>query len=167
MTNFGTAILVAGASLALSGAPAMAQGSEIIGTFSRSDLEVALRANDAKWEAHPDNNSIKVIFSNGFHANAALMACEDSDILENCYGTSILATFAPPENASPADIAEAVSAYNYRQNFGRAYVDPEGALSVRIYIISDGGITRENYRRQIELWSMSLEKLYGYFDSAE
>lgn len=160
-------MLVTGASLALSGAPAMAQGSDMIGTFSHSDLEIALGANDAKWEAIPDDNSINVIFSNGLHANAALMACENPDTLENCYGTSILATFSPPENASPAVIAEAVSAYNYRQNFGRAYVDPKGNLSVRIYIISDGGITRENYRRQIELWSMSLEKFYGYFDSAE
>lgn len=167
MVEFKTVLLAASAALALTGTPANAQDKDMIDTFAMGDLEMALGANGAKWEDIPDDNSINVTFSNGLYANAVLMACEDSDALKNCYGTSMLATFEWPENASDAEVQKGVAEYNYRNNFGRAYVDPEGILSVRMYIISDGGITRENYRRQIQLWASSLEKFPGYFPESE
>lgn len=162
MTTIKTMIFASAAVLAMQAAPALAQSSADMQVFTRADLQAALDANGATYKDNSDNRTIDVAFSNGLNANAAVMACDDDDNEINCYGTSILATFGPPDGASDAAIAQAISEYNYRQNFGRAYVDPNGRISVRLYIISDGGIQRENYRRQIELWSVSLEDFTDY-----
>ncbi|MBX7532910.1 YbjN domain-containing protein [Qipengyuania sp. 1XM1-15A] len=167
MTKIKTALFICAASFALSATPVLAQGSEIIRVFTRADLETALKANNATFEASTSNDSLNVTFSNNLYANVLLLACDDAEAQTNCHGTSLLATFGSPDDASAQEIAEAISKYNYRQNFGRAYVDPDGRISVRMYIISDGGITRENYRRQIQLWTRSIEKFAGYFADEE
>lgn len=162
--------LVAGAALALGGvfAPAAkAQSGETIEVFTRADLVRALDAVGAKHEPNTDNVTLNVTFSNGLRANAAVMACEDQETLTNCYATSILATFGTPPSADDAAIGQAINTYNYRKNFGRAYLDPNGKISVRIYIISDGGIRRENYRTQISLWATSLGDFTKYLYSPD
>lgn len=162
MTRTTNLILATAAGLALQSAPAIAQTNDTIEVFTRADLHAALDANEATYEANEDGRTIDVTFKNTLRANAAIMACDEGDDEANCYATSILATFGMPEGATPETITEAINTYNYRENFGRAYVSPNGRISVRIYIISDGGIKRENYRRQIELWSTSLEYFVQY-----
>ena len=152
----------AAALLALQPAVASAQSNQQIKTFDREDLQRALESIGATWEDAGDNRTINVTFESTLRANAAVMACDDDATEKNCYGTSILAIFDPEPGTTPEEIAAAVNEYNYNQNFGRAYIDPEGDISVRMYIISDGGITRENYRLQIELWSISLEYFTTY-----
>ena len=141
--------------------PVNAQESGLLETFDRADLIAALKANGARHEEMPDSRSINVTFASGVFANALLLACSDEDLEAECLGTSLLATFNP-QGRSESEVIEAINAYNYRENFGRAYVDPKGTVSVRLYIISDGGITRENYRRQIALWENSLNDFFEY-----
>lgn len=163
MNSIKTTIIAASAAIAMQAAPTLAQNSGTIETFTRADLYEALTANEATYEPSEDNRTINVTFKNELRANAAVMACDDDDEEINCYATSILSTFGKPDGLSIEDVETAVTTYNYRENFGRAYVDPEsGRISVRIYIISDGGITRENYRRQIELWATSLSYFVEY-----
>ncbi len=57
---------------------------------------------------------------------------------------------------------DAINTYNRMENFGRAYLDEDGTISLRMYIIADGGITMENYRSQIALWVSSAEDFFGY-----
>ena len=148
--------------MTLQPASAHAQANDTIKTFQRTDLQAALEAMGASWEDAGDDRTINITFASTLKANGAVMACDDDEQEKNCYGTSILALFDPEPGMTAADINEAITTYNYNQNFGRAYVDPEGDISVRMYIISDGGITRENYRTQIELWSVSLEYFTTY-----
>ena len=86
----------------------------------------------------------------------------DEEAQRDCFATSILALFSAPEGATPEQINAAINQYNYNENFGRAYIDEEGDISVQLYVISDGSITRENYRRQIELWEYSLQDFTTY-----
>jgi len=146
--------------LAPAGTPAMAQDA-LLESFGRADLVAALEANGATYEELADSRSINVTFATGIYANALLLSCADDALEFECFGTSLLATFNR-EDRSEEQIAEAINTYNHRQNFGRAYVDPDGTVSVRLYIIADGGISRENYRRQIELWEDSLNDFFGY-----
>jgi hypothetical protein len=139
-----------------------AQSYDTVDVFSMSDLITALEANGASYKPRSDNRSIDVTFENGLKANGAIMACEDDETQTNCFATSILATFTMPDQATEQSINAAINEYNYRQNFGRAYLDPDGRISVRLYIISDGGIRRGNYQRQIGLWSNSLAKFVNY-----
>lgn len=141
--------------------PASAEDSELIKTFERADLLAAIEAIGASYEELADSRSINVTFASGLFANALLLACSDEDLEFECHGTSILATFNR-EDLSQDEVIEAINSYNYRENFGRAYIDPVGTISVRIYIVSDGGISRENYRRRIQLWENSLTDFSGY-----
>ena len=154
-------LAAATAALALQPVAASAQAKDRIETFQIKDLTTALDAIGAKWEVAGDSGTINVTFPSTLRANAAIMACNE-ETGDECYGTSILAIFDPEPGQTPEEIAAAVNEYNYNQNFGRAYIDPEGDISVRMYIISDGGITRENLRLQIELWSISLEYFTTY-----
>jgi hypothetical protein len=144
------------------GSAAQAQSNNTIKVFTRADLERALKNLNATFEKQPDYRNIDITFDGSILADALLLACEDEEKEKNCYGTSILATFEDPPGANRAKVMEAINTYNYSENFGRAYIDPDGVISVRMYIISDGGITRENYEAQIDLWVGSLNSFFGY-----
>jgi hypothetical protein len=144
------------------GGAAQAQGSDTITVFTRADFERALKNLNATFEKTDEYRNIDITFEGSILADGLLMACEDEESEKNCYGTSILATFEDPPGADRAKILEAVNTYNYSENFGRAYIDPEGVIAVRMYIIADGGITRENYESQISLWVASLNSFFGY-----
>ena len=162
MTFKSAFVAATAAALAFQPVAVSAQSKDRIETFQEKDLTGALEAMGATWEPAGDSGTINVEFPSTLRANAAIMACDDETARKECYGTSILAIFDPDPSSTPEEIAAAVNEYNYNQNFGRAYIDPEGDISVRMYIISDGGITRENYRLQIELWSISLEYFTTY-----
>ena len=130
--------------------------------FTRSAFLATLDQLGATHEESEDAPNISIEFANGLIADGLLMACKDQDTSTDCLGTSMLATFSRPDGASDADIFAAVNKYNYLKNFGRAYVAPDGEISLRMYIIADGKITMENYRRQIQLWAGSVEDFSGY-----
>lgn len=129
--------------------------------FTPEAIETTLDELGAKHSGYDDRPNIRIEFANKMIADALLMACEDQAASTNCRGTSILATFEKPEK-SDAAIQSAVNQYNYNKNFGRAYIDPDGVISLRMYIISDGEITMENYRIQIELFAVSAEDFFTY-----
>lgn len=130
--------------------------------FSRADFLATLDQIGAKHEIEEGAPNIIIEFDNGLKADGLLMACEDQDTSEKCLGTSLLSTFSAPEGGSEAEIAAAITEYNFRENFGRAYVDPNGEISLRTYIIADGKITMENYRRQITLFVNSATDFFDY-----
>jgi hypothetical protein len=143
-------------------AQAQEQGSETIKVFTSADFERALKNLEATFEKSDEYRNIDITFAGSILADGLLMACEEEESEKNCYGTSILATFEDPPGADRTKILEAINTYNYSENFGRAYIDPEGVISVRMYIISDGGITRDNYEAQIDLWVGSLNSFFDY-----
>lgn len=162
-------LLLAGiASTAAFAASAQAQQVEqTMEVFTQEDLHRALDANKATYQPSSDNRSMSIIFPSGMRANAALIASADKEEFVDCHTTSILTTFRAPEQSAPEAIGKAITQYNYLENFGRAYLSPKGNISARIYIISDGGITPENYARQIGLWEASLRDFSKYLYNPE
>lgn len=157
-------ILAATAALAFTTTSAQAQSME---AFTRADFERALvEAGATITTEDPKAERIDFEFDGGVIADALLLACEDNVAKTKCRGSSMLATFEP-EDRTPEQIAEAINAYNYKENFGRAYLDKDGTISVRMYIISDGGITRANYSTQIGLWFASVSDFFGYLYGEE
>lgn len=156
-------ILAAAAAFALLGTSAHAQSTQTLKHFTRADFERALtEAGATITPSEKPENRIDFTFEGGVLADALLLACEDDEKKTKCLGSSLLATFTPADGATPEQINEAINTFNYRENFGRAYLDEEGTISVRMYIIADGGITRENYSRQIGLWFNSVIDFFGY-----
>ncbi len=145
------------------GGTAHAQSTKTLKQFNRADVERALREAGATITT-PEKPSERIdfTFEGGVVADALLLACGDDEAKEKCLASSLLATFTPADGATPEQINAAINTYNYRENFGRAYRDSEGTISVRTYIIADGGITRENYSRQIGLWFASVIDFFGY-----
>lgn len=154
-------ILLAAAALTLGSGAAHAQTAQTLQNFTRADFETALRDAGAAINESEDPQRIDFTFEGSVTADALLLAC-DEGTQDNCLGSSMLATFAADEGTTDAAVMEAVNQYNYNQNFGRAYVDPNGVISVRMYIIADGGITRKNYSSQIGLWFSSVVDFFGY-----
>jgi len=130
--------------------------------FTRADFERALRDAGATIESTGNSQRIDFTFEGDVVADALLLACEDNEKQIKCLGSSMLATFAPADGATNEQIIEAINTYNYRENFGRAYREPDGTIAVRMYIIADGGITRENYKNQIGLWFGSVLSFFEY-----
>lgn len=150
--------------------PAAAQGFDperTLQTFERADFLATLAQLGAEATPIEGQTNLRIEFASGLKADGVLMACDDNASESNCYGTSIMASFSAPDDADPETVLEAINTYNYRENFGRAFIDPEGDIQVRMYIISDGGITMEDYRRQIELWTNSAERFFGYLYGEE
>ena len=148
--------------LAATASAAQSQSSDTLQTFSREDFKQALTAIGATHADVEDARNIDITFDGSSYADGLLLACDDEENETNCYGTSILATFEPEDGTTDAQITEAVNKYNYLENFGRAYVDPDGVISVRMYMISDGGITRANYEAQLSLFASSLGDFFEY-----
>lgn len=155
----------AAAALAASGAvgsgAAQAQSAQTLQHFTRADFEQALVDAGAEITPGEDAQRVDFSFEGSVVADGLLLAC-DEGTQNNCLGSSMLATFTADEGTTPKQITQAINAYNYNENFGRAYVDPDGTISVRMYIIADGGITRENYSSQIGLWFSSAVDFFGY-----
>ena len=131
-------------------------------SFTKGALKATLAELGAQVEEKADMPNMTVVFSNGLKGDALLMACSDAETLTRCLGTSILVTYETPDDATPAQVRDGINEYNYRQNFGRAYLDPEGKISIRLYLIADGGMTMENYRQNIGLFALAVAKLPDY-----
>jgi hypothetical protein len=158
-----TMMLAGAAALASGSAAAQAQSADMLQAFTRADFERALRdAGATITSTDRSNPRIGFTFEGEVQADGLLLACENQATQKNCLGSSILATFGADEGTTREQIINAINAYNYNENFGRAYLDEKGTISVRMYIISDGGITRENYSRQIGLWFASVVDFFGY-----
>ncbi|WP_285709603.1 YbjN domain-containing protein [Erythrobacter oryzae] len=152
-------VLAAAAALAFTTTGAQAQS---IQHFTRADFERALvEAGATITTQDPKAERIDFEFDGGVVADALLLACEDNAAKTKCLGSSMLATFEA-EDRTREQIIEAINTYNYKENFGRAYLDEDGTISVRMYIIADGGITRANYASQIGLWFASVSDFFGY-----
>jgi hypothetical protein len=157
-------IIAAAAALAFTTTSAQAQSLQ---HFTRADFERALvEAGATITTEDPKSERIDFTFDGGVIADALLLACEDDAKKTKCLGSSMLATFEP-EDRTPEQVAAAINAYNYKENFGRAYLDDDGTISVRMYIISDGSITRANYSTQIGLWFASVGDFFGYLYGEE
>lgn len=155
-------ILAAATALALGSTAAQAQSAQTLSHFTRADFERALTEAGATITSTAGSEQIDFTFEGGVTADALLLACEDDATKTRCLGSSMLATFEADTGTTPEQVMEAINRYNYNENFGRAYIDSEGTISVRMYIISDGGITRENYATQIGLWFASVVDFFGY-----
>lgn len=156
--------ILAAAALALTTTTAQAQSLQ---HFTRADFERALvDAGATITTKDPKSERIDFEFEGGVIADALLLACEDNVAKTKCLGSSMLATFEP-EGKTREQVIEAINTYNYKENFGRAYLDEDGTISVRMYIIADGGITRANYSSQIGLWFASVSDFFGYLYGEE
>lgn len=156
--------ILAAAALALTTTSAQAQN---IQHFTRADFERALvEAGATITTEDPKAERIDFSFDGGVIADALLLACEDNAAKTRCLGSSMLATFEA-EDRTPEQVMHAINTYNYKENFGRAYLDEDGTISVRMYIIADGGITPANYSNQIGLWFDSVSDFFGYLYGEE
>lgn len=130
--------------------------------FTRSAFMATLDRIGATYEENEGTRNITITFKNGMIADGLLLACEDETTSTDCLGTSILVTFDRPDDVTDPQLLIAINKYNYRQNFGRAYIGPDDTITIRMYIIADGGITMGNYAAQLSLFSVSAAKLANY-----
>ncbi len=154
-------ILAAALSLAVGSTAAQAQASTL-SHFTRADFERALTESGASITSAAGSERIAFTLHGGVTADALLLACGDDKTKTRCLGSSLLATFQADADTTRERKIEAVNKNYYKENFGRAHIEPDGVIAVRIYMIADGGITRENHATQIGMWFALVVDSFGY-----
>ena len=157
---FAAALATGTATLASLPAPVAAQdfnANRIISQFNYSTLRAVVLEMGGTIEESP-NDGWLIKFPNGTAATANFTVCSD-DSESSCLGTNISARFGKPRDKTDAEVEELVVDYNRRWNAGKSYLTNDGRAVVQAYIIADGGITMENYRMQLSVYSSMLKKM--------
>lgn len=162
MRKFALAAALATASLTMVAAPAPAQAetfsaSKIIKHFNYDILVAVATEMGATVKSSP-NDGWLITFSNGTAATVNFTVCR-GDGESNCLGTNIAGRYAKPTDMTDAEVEALVVDFNRRWSAGKSFMSDDGRPVVQAYMIADGGITMENYRQQLFVYSQMLEKM--------
>ena len=136
--------------------PAHAQDyseSRIIRSFDIGKLRAVVDALDATIVEKSDGG-YRITFANGTVSSAEFTACRDG----GCLGTHMTATFGKPSDKTVSQTEKIVRDHNRNNRTLTVYNLGEGRSQADLYIIADGGITMENYLRQLSLFAYSLKE---------
>lgn len=95
-------------------------------------------------DADSGNGAKRIVFSNGLITFAEFRVCEDGN--SDCRGMRLLASYGAPEGASRSEVLRRVNEFNGLYNTAKAVLRDDGSVYYTRYLISDGGISMENYR---------------------
>lgn len=144
--------------LATPAAPAAAQSepydaSRILDSFDIIDLYAVANEIGASLEPE-DDDSVLITFANGLKASVYFTACNSG----RCLGTRLQAGFGKPGNKSIAQTEELVEEFNRTKAAVKVFNRGDGSSMAQEYIIADGGITMGNYRAQVNLFSLMINR---------
>lgn len=168
MRKFAFATALAAASLTMVAMPAQAKtetfsAKRVIDHFNYDILVAVAKEMGATVETGSTGDWL-VRFSNGTAATVNFTVCKD-DSQQSCLGTNIAGRYAKPTDMSDDEIKALVVDFNRRWSAGKSFLTDDGRPVVQAYVIVDGGITMENYRQQLYVYSQMLSKmrdlLYG------
>ena len=153
------ALATSTAMVAATPAPANAQtttfsASRIINSFDIATLRAAVTELGGTVQAKDDGNGYRIEFDNGTVTSAYFTACSTGV----CYGTHLQGSFGKPSDKTVAQTEALVAEFNKNNRTIKVWSLEEGRSMADHYIIADGGITMENYRRQLSLYSYMLKK---------
>lgn len=100
-----------------------------------------------------DNGDYEIQFANGTVSGVEFTVCGSG----KCFGTHLKATFGKPSDKSVAETERLVEQFNKDIRTVKSYSTGEGRSTVSMYIISDGGLTMENYRMQLAVMEDALQ----------
>ena len=126
--------------------------SRVIDSFDIGKLRAVVAELDATIVEKPEGG-YRITFSNGTVSSVKFTACTN-DI---CLGTHLTATFAKPSDKSVSQTEQIVRDYNRNKRILTVYNLEEGRSQADLYIIADGGITMQNYLRQLSLYAYALK----------
>lgn len=155
-------LAVVAASTALSGA-AFAQSKGNISFFSPANVAKALTelgVKDASARKQPigEGKTVDVVsFSNaGVKHIAILGACS----AKGCLGLELLTIWG--DNAAKSVSRVALNSYNASYGFGKGFVGPSSSLVYSRYAISDGGVSVDNLKANIQNFVSGSQNFQRY-----
>lgn len=146
--------VIAGTGLVAPAAQAQSfDGDRIITSFDIGTLRAALEELGATITAK-DSGGYLIKFANGTASSVYLTACGSGP----CLGTHLKGSFGSPSDKSVVTVERIVTEFNKNMRPIKVYNRGSGRSMAEMYIISDGGITMENYKRQLSLYAFTLQK---------
>lgn len=137
------------------------QASRVIESFDIGTLRAVVTELGGTVREHSDGDGYFVRFSNGRGTKVSFTACRAS----GCLGTHLEASFAKPRGKSEVAAQNIAVEFNQSERALKTYHLGDGRTMAEHYIIADGGITMENYRRQFSLFAYMLDQyakeIYG------
>ena len=91
-----------------------------------------------------DTGGKRIVFSNGLITYAEFRVCSNGN--SNCEGMRLLASYGAPEGVSRTELMRRANEFNSLYNTAKVVVRDDGSVYYTRYLISDGGISMENYR---------------------
>ena len=153
------ALATSTAMVAATPAPANAQtttfsASRIIKGFDIATLRAVVTELGGTVEPKDDGNGYRIKFDNGTVTSAYFTACNSGV----CLGTHLQGSFGKPSDKTISETETIVTDFNKDNRTLKVWNLGEGRSMADHYIIADGGITMENYRRQLSLYSYMLKR---------
>jgi hypothetical protein len=132
------------------------QNREVLPAFSYATVEPVLTQIGARFEragtdAQP---ALTVTFANGRRAALLLGSCLGT----SCRALSIQAVWAAPAGMGIAQLDDAVTAFNRRYAFSRAFVAADGRPSLQRYLTADFGFIRGNLAVNLIVFAGQIDR---------
>jgi hypothetical protein len=139
--------------------PKAPENSQVLSTFNYANVEGVLDAIGARRQragAGPNRPVILVNFANGRRAVLVLSACDSAG--SACKAMSIQSYWTRIGNAPPERTAEAISAFNRRLAFAKAFVAADGRPTLQRYLTADYGFIRGNLAVNLLVFASQAER---------
>ena len=128
--------------------------TRLIEEFDISTLRSVVSELRGTVTANDDGSGYRIEFENGTVTSAYFTACSNG----KCLGTHLQGSFGKPSDKTVAQTDGIVNAFNRDNRTLKVWSRGDGRSMADQYIIADGGITMENYRRQLSLYSYMLKQ---------
>ena len=144
--------------------PKAPENARLLPGFSQASVAEVLGAVGARVQrsgtdaAHSD---LLATFPNGTKAVIALNGCDAAGI--GCKALNIQSFWTKSSKVPPERTAEAVTAFNQRYSFGKAFVMADGRTTLQYYMTADYGFVRGNLAVVLLVFADQAEKLAAEF----
>lgn len=136
--------------------PAAPENRQVLPAFSYATVEPVLTQIGARFEraGNDERPALTVTFANGRRAALLFGACTGME----CKALSIQAVWNAPSGTALAQLSAAISGFNQRYAFSRAFVAADGRPSLQRYLIADYGFIRGNLAVNLTVFAGQIDR---------
>lgn len=124
--------------------PAAPENRQVMPSFSYATVEPVLKQIGAQFRraGDPARPTLMVTFSNNRRATITMSGCDSAGA--NCKALSVQSYWTRIANATPDQTGAAISAFNHKYAFAKAFVASDGRPALQRYLTADFGFVRGN-----------------------
>lgn len=137
--------------------PAAPENAQVLPNFSYATVEPVLAAVGAKFQrsAQAGKPALLVTFPNNRRATLLMSSCGPAGA---CKALSIQSFWTRIANSPPEKTAQAISSFNQRFSFAKAFLAADGRPALQRYLTADYGFVRGNLAVNLLVFASQSEQ---------